>query len=131
MATLTVDTCFLIDHQREVECRRAGPAQAFFRAHPDDCFAVSSVAWGEYLAGFDSAEDEFVVAVRQRLSVLAVDEAVAAAYSRVFRALKGRGELIGANDMWIAACAVAHDLALVSRNGSEFRRVPGLRVLVY
>ena len=36
--------------------------------------------------------------------------------------------LIGANDMMIAAVALAGDATLVTRNQAEFRRVPGLRV---
>jgi hypothetical protein len=45
--------------------------------------------------------------------------------------LKERGELIGANDLWIAAAALRHGEALVTRNARDFHRVPGLQVLTY
>ena len=39
--------------------------------------------------------------------------------------------MIGANDLWIAATALANGVAVVTRNESEFSRVDGLRVLGY
>ncbi len=131
MATLSVDTCFLIDHQREVERRRPGKVQRFLQSHPEDRFAVCATAWGEYLAGFEGPEVPFVVEVRRHLVLLPLDEAAAEVYGRLFRSLKEQGRLIAANDLWIAACAVALGLPLVSRNGAEFGRVPGLVVLGY
>jgi len=38
------------------------------------------------------------------------------------------GQIIGANDMLIAAQALAHDLTLVTDNLGEFKRVPGLKI---
>ncbi|WP_431832188.1 PIN domain-containing protein [Corynebacterium appendicis] len=37
--------------------------------------------------------------------------------------------IIGANDIWIAAQALAHDLTLVTANTREFSRVPGLQIV--
>jgi tRNA(fMet)-specific endonuclease VapC len=45
--------------------------------------------------------------------------------------LKKRGELLGANNLWIAAAALRHGEALVTRNARDFQRVPGLKVLTY
>ena len=39
-----------------------------------------------------------------------------------------RGEMIGNNDLWIAAHAVAARLTLVTNNEREFRRVRGLKI---
>ena len=111
MAILTLDTWHLIDHQREVLAERPGPAHDFASRHADDHFAVPSVAWGEFLVGFPSGDDEIP--------------------ARIFRELKKQGALIGANDLWIAALAVSAKLSLVSRNGADFRRIPGLELLVY
>jgi tRNA(fMet)-specific endonuclease VapC len=38
------------------------------------------------------------------------------------------GQVIGGNDLLIAAIALTHDLTLVTHNGGEFNRVSGLRV---
>ncbi len=42
--------------------------------------------------------------------------------------LERSGRPIGPNDLLIAATARAHDLILVTHNGREFGRIPGLRV---
>ncbi len=45
--------------------------------------------------------------------------------------LSKSGSTIGAHDNWIAATAITYDYDLLTTNGSEFRRVPGLRVIDY
>jgi tRNA(fMet)-specific endonuclease VapC len=39
-----------------------------------------------------------------------------------------KGELIGSNDLWIAAHAKAMGLTLVTNNEREFKRVAGLKI---
>jgi len=39
--------------------------------------------------------------------------------------------LIAANDLWIAATALAYRLPVVTRNVAHYERVPGLDVLAY
>ena len=50
----------------------------------------------------------------------------ATAYGEIRAALKARGEMIGGNDLWIAAHAKSAGLTLVTNNKREFKRVPGL-----
>jgi len=52
-------------------------------------------------------------------------------FGLVYRDLRMRGALIGANDLWIAATALVYDLPLVTRNREDFSRVSGLEVLGY
>ena len=52
-------------------------------------------------------------------------------YGRLHRYLKENGLLIAANDLWIAATALAFDMPVVTRNEKRFRRVPELEVLGY
>ena len=49
-------------------------------------------------------------------------------YARIRWLLKKAGTPIGANDLFIAAHALALDATLVTANEREFRRVPGLKV---
>jgi tRNA(fMet)-specific endonuclease VapC len=49
-------------------------------------------------------------------------------FDRVRAFLKGKGKPIGANDLFIAAHALALDATLVSDNVREFSRVPGLKL---
>ncbi len=57
---------------------------------------------------------------------LPLDDASAEAYGAIRFELERSGLPIGANDLLIAATAVAHGAVLVSHNVREFARVPGL-----
>lgn len=50
-------------------------------------------------------------------------------YGDIRAALSAKGQLIGNNDLWIAAHALASELTLVTNNLREFGRVPGLNVV--
>jgi predicted nucleic acid-binding protein len=52
----------------------------------------------------------------------------AEAYGFIRAELEGRGEMVGSNDLWIAAHALASGLTLVTNNEREFRRVRGLKI---
>jgi len=52
-------------------------------------------------------------------------------YGRIYRHLAAKGNLIGTNDLWIAATALHHGLPLVTNNHEEFSRVDHLRVIRY
>jgi tRNA(fMet)-specific endonuclease VapC len=56
------------------------------------------------------------------------DDSAAHHYAELRHYLEARGEVIGPNDLKMAAICLAHDLTLVTGNVGEFRRVPGLQV---
>lgn len=56
------------------------------------------------------------------------DDDAAREYGSLRARLEKMGTPIGANDMLIAATALAHDLILVTHNTAEFGRVPGLTI---
>lgn len=68
------------------------------------------------------------MAVLSALDVLPIDAAADHCYAGIRLTLERAGTPIGANDLLIAAHALALDLTLVTDNIGEFRRVPGLRV---
>jgi tRNA(fMet)-specific endonuclease VapC len=59
---------------------------------------------------------------------LALPETAAETYGALHADLESRGEMIGNNDLWIAAHALAAGLTLVTNNEREFRRVRGLKM---
>lgn len=130
MALIAADTTFLIDLSREIG-RRTGPVHDFLREYAADQLAVPLIVLGEFAAGFADTSDPFYMSVKSRFRLLAMDEPVVEAYREIFRFLKPRGLLIGANDLWIAAASVRHGASLVTRNAADFRRVAGLKVLSY
>ncbi len=52
-------------------------------------------------------------------------------YGRLHRYLSDNGLLIAANDLWIAATALAFEMPVVTRNEGDFARVPQLDVIGY
>ncbi len=87
---------------------------------------------GELLAGFHCGSrekenrrelDQFLDS--PRVEVLGIDEETAEFYAGVFRVLRDRGRPIPSNDLWIAAGALRHGLALATLD-SHFREIDGL-----
>jgi tRNA(fMet)-specific endonuclease VapC len=63
-----------------------------------------------------------------RFASLPFDDLAAEAYAEIRADLTRSGELIGPNDLLIAAICKAHDVTLVTHNVSEFSRVVGLKI---
>lgn len=62
------------------------------------------------------------------IPVLPLPKEAGDAYGEVRAVLSDRGGIIGPNDLWIAAHALAADLVLVTNNEREFRRVNDLKI---
>jgi tRNA(fMet)-specific endonuclease VapC len=71
---------------------------------------------------------ELLRELAQVLPVLELPETAAEAYGTIRAELERKGQMIGNNDLWIAAHAKAAGLTLVTNNEREFRRVHGLKV---
>ena len=63
-----------------------------------------------------------------RFASLPFDDAAAETYGRIRADLESRGEVIGPNDLLIAAIAVARGLMVVTHNTREFGRVGALTI---
>jgi len=63
-----------------------------------------------------------------RFASLPLDDRAAEIYGRIRAQLAASGKLIGPNDLFIAAIAIANDVILVTHNTGEFSRVVGLRI---
>jgi tRNA(fMet)-specific endonuclease VapC len=93
--------------------------------------ALSSVVLAELHYGARLAKDPDAELVRVKAAFagwprLPFDDAAAERYGQLRAGLKQAGNLIGANDLLIAASALANELVLVTHNIREFSRVPGL-----
>jgi predicted nucleic acid-binding protein len=128
---LILDTTVLIDLQRERRAGGDGPAHALLARDPDIELFLPAVALGEFAEGFDDPDHPVLRIARELHVLLPVDEHTALEYGRITRRLRDAGELIGSNDLWIAATALRHDLPLATGNAAHFRRVKGLEVVGY
>jgi tRNA(fMet)-specific endonuclease VapC len=127
-----LDSTFLVDFERESAHRSDGPATRFLQTRPDEELCITFTIAGELAAGESMTRDraKWETFVRP-FRFLGYNDEVAWRFSEIFRELRRKGSLIGANDMWIAATALANGQPLVTRNADEFRRVAGLEVLSY
>lgn len=98
--------------------------------------SVSAVTIGELRLGVLQATDDdarsarlSTLAAAQRLEPLPVDERVAAAWALLRRRLPTIGRRMEINDSWIAATAMAHDMAVVTQDGDFPEDLPGLTVI--
>ena len=66
--------------------------------------------------------------VLSALDVVSLEPPVDRRYGEIRRRLARQGTLIGPNDLFIAAHALALDLTIVTGNEREFARVPDLRL---
>ena len=57
-----------------------------------------------------------------------LDVITARVYGEIRATLEGQGRLIGNNDLWIGAHAMALDVTLATNNEREFKRIAGLSV---
>jgi len=95
--------------------------------------AMSVITLGELCFGAEKSQArERAMAVIDELSNLmnieALTDDVIGHYGEIRAALQKSNQMIGNNDLWLAAHARANDWILVTNNEKEFLRVGGLRV---
>ena len=122
-----LDTNVLIDLRK----RRAAVVERIRMLQGGEA-AQSVITYGELLHGASkSTRSEearrHIAEVARLVPVLPLSSREAEFYGSLRAGLEVRGETIGANDLWIAAHAIAAALILVTNNEREFLRVPGLR----
>ncbi len=128
---LILETTFLVDLERESRAGAPGRAHAFLEEHPDQELCITLTTAGELASGPRVEDRAAWQGLVSKFRILRPDLEASWSYGQAFRYLSDNGLLIGANDLWIAAVALAHGLPLVTRDEAHFRRVPGLRVIRY
>ena len=129
--SLVIETTFLVDLEREHTRGKAGGAIQFLEDRPDARLYLPFVVAGEIAAGKSMRDRKRWETFLGPFFVLPSTPDVCWHYGRAFRHLRDNGTLIGSNDLWIAATALASDMPVVTRNVADFKRVPSLEVLKY
>jgi tRNA(fMet)-specific endonuclease VapC len=130
-----MDPRYLLDTNICIYIRQERPEQVlrrFRRLRPGEA-ALSVITYGELLYGAAKSTQQAAALERLRdlvqlLPALSLPESAAETYGTIRAELESKGEMIGNNDLWIAAHAMASGLTLVTNNEKEFRRVRGLKV---
>ena len=124
---LDTNICIYVAREKPPEV-----AAKFAELQPGEA-GISVVTWGELRFGAEKSRrrrevlamlDEFASLV----PVMPMPRTAGDHYAGIRAGLESAGTPIGNNDLWIAAHALAAEITLITNNGREFRRVPGLRV---
>lgn len=98
--------------------------------------AITFITVGELYAGADRKHwgHKKRAALERRLHAVVVvpyDIEICKAYARLYsiKTPQGSARTIAANDRWIAACAIRHNLPLVTNNRRHFEDIPGLNII--
>ena len=126
---------YLLDTNICIYIRQEKPEailRRFRRLRPGEA-GLSVITYGELFFGAAKSAQREAAMERLRellhwLPALALPEPAGQAYGTIRHELAAKGEMIGNNDLWIAAHAMVSDLTLVTNNEREFRRVHGLKI---
>lgn len=124
---LDTDICIYVRQQRPQVVQH-------FRKLRDGEAVLSVITYGELMYGAAKSGHRTAALSKMRelmlfLPVMPLPETAGELYGTVRAELEAKGEMIGNNDLWIAAHALAADLTLVTNNQKEFRRIRGLKLL--
>lgn len=129
-----IDTCVWID----VEQGRLAPADVAAITGAEPVY-LSPVTLAELQFGAEVATDEAIrqkrlAALRrlQRKPLQAIDGNTGEVFGRLAASLKatGRNPRARVNDLWLASQAIQWGYRLLTRNGADFRDIPGLDLVL-
>jgi tRNA(fMet)-specific endonuclease VapC len=126
---------YLLDTNICIYIRQHRPVKVlarFRRLKPGDA-VLSTITYGELIYGVQKSQNknkalQQLAELTQLLPVAALPEESAQVYGETRATLEMQGQMIGNNDLWIAAHAQASNLILVTNNEREFKRISGLKV---
>ena len=117
----------------------------FKRGHPDVVrhlryaqeILLPSIVLGELLAGFEAGsqaqrnrEELRLFLESPRVRLVPIGEATAERYAAIYASLRGMGQPIPTNDLWIAASVMEHGTELVTLD-RDFTHVAQILVALY
>ncbi len=126
---------YLLDTNICIYIAKHNPAcvrERFARHHASE-LAMSAITLGELRYGAEKSQASkralsTIDQLTSLIQVVDVDKATGEHYGQIRADLQGSGQIIGNNDLWLAAHARSNNWVLVTNNVREFIRVPGLQV---
>jgi tRNA(fMet)-specific endonuclease VapC len=124
---LDTDICIYI-----IKRKPTGVLKYFQRLQPGE-LSMSVITFAELMNGAKKSRhvEENIAKLNEMaelLEIMPFDKKAAITYGNVRSALEKKGQIIGSNDLLIAAHAVSLDWILVTNNEKEFGRVDGLKI---
>jgi tRNA(fMet)-specific endonuclease VapC len=125
---LILDTNIIIAAERDARRGLRGRVDTFLAQRPRETFFITFTIAGELACGQSASARRDWEQLCRPYPILPWTMEVSWHYGETYRALAASGQLIGGNDLWIAATALANGHGIVTNNYAEFSRVPGLSV---
>src|SRR5262245_35246165 len=130
-----MDARFLLDTNICIHVRRRRPPAVlarFQRLKPGEA-VLSVITYGELVYGVQKSQfreqaTKQLMELAGLVPVMPLPLQAGQFYGAIRAALEAKGEMIGNNDLWIAAHAKAAGLTLITNNEREFRRIQGLKI---
>jgi len=124
---LDTDICIYIIKRKPVSVLKQ------LESMPPNRLAMSVITFAELMNGAKKSQHvkdnvARLNALGELLEIRPFDQKAAVTYGDIRSDLEKRGEVIGGNDLLIAAHALSLDWTLVTNNEREFRRIQGLKV---
>lgn len=126
----------LIDTAPLIELERGEALERFEALLGEQEGAISVITASELLHGVHRASPDhvaqrraFVEHILAAIDPLPITPTIARVHAQIWADVEAAGTPVGAHDLWIAATAVAHGLALVTANLRDFSRVRGLEII--
>ncbi|MBF0532671.1 MAG: type II toxin-antitoxin system VapC family toxin [Candidatus Omnitrophica bacterium] len=109
-----------------------GLADVFRAQRPDQIKIPAIVAAELFLGGHKSRDpaktQKAIAAFLEPFEIIPFDLSAAETYAQIRENLETQGNIIGPNDLLIAATALSRKGTLITRNLKEFSRVPLLKI---
>jgi tRNA(fMet)-specific endonuclease VapC len=126
---------FLLDTNICIYIRRRRPAavlERFRQLAPGEA-VLSVITYGELVYGAEKSQlreraHRQLAELAGLLPVMELPMRAGEFYGSIRATLAAAGDMIGNNDLWIAAHAKAASLILITNNEREFRRIQGLEI---
>lgn len=130
----------IVDSSAIIELERSGgDLGRHLKKHAGESVLLPAIVWGELCAGVHLADSvpralrrhQLLDRIRNGVDIIEFDEAIAEKWAELFADLQRRGEPVPANDLCVAATALARNQSLLigSRGEKHFRKIKGLTVI--
>ena len=115
-----------------MNCKNTKLIEKFHNRDPKE-LCISNITYSELMYGVEkSKKREFnftrLLLFLSEISILNYDFNASEEYGAIRAELEKRGNIIGPNDMLIAAHAKSQNMTLITNNAKEFKRIKDLKV---
>ena len=118
MEVVCLDTSILIDYYRSKDKKNT----FWYKLSYGYYFKIPTIVQDEILRG-DKKKDAFWLEVFGRLPLLPFDGNCAVKAAEIYRKLKASSQLIGTDDILIAATSLVNETPLATLNKEHFKRI--------